>query len=146
MPKTEYETFLEALRRQGHMEVSEAIASSPTAEDYHKKVIVLDGVLNERADLTFNDETGAFEDMHVHTGPDPLPGKAPMTAGQFCAAVAKLQVDNELKDDQVCSGLIGIVVALCTKNNEDPVAFMKWAVGISATGETAALLAKLAKE
>lgn len=46
----------------------------------------------------------------------------------FVLEVKRLQLGNGLTDAQVCSALVGIVISLCIQNNEDPIAYMKWAV------------------
>lgn len=66
--KNEYDFFKQVLARQTHTIVSDLDVSSPTMPSYRKKAIGLEGVFEERAELTFHLD-GHFEDIHIWRGP-----------------------------------------------------------------------------
>lgn len=51
-----------------------------------------------------------------------------MNSDEFVKEIAALQEKHRLTDDQVASGLIGIVIELCRRNDNDPLSFMQWAL------------------
>ncbi len=55
-----------------------------------------------------------------------------MTGDEFVSQIDKLQKEHQLTDDQVCSALLGIVIALCRERGHDPLSMMYWAVEAAA--------------
>jgi hypothetical protein len=53
-----------------------------------------------------------------------------MTGDEFVAQIEQLRTDNGLDDAQVASALAGMFVRLCQAHQEDPVAFIQWAVDL----------------